>query len=521
MNEKVQTDKRIAKNTLFLYFRMLLTMGVALYSSRVVLNVLGVEDYGIYNVVGGVVAMFALLNSSLASASQRFITFELGKKENQKLRETFSTTVTIHNLIALVVLILAETVGLWFLKNHINISESRMNAAIWVYQFSIFAFVVDIISVPYNASIIAHEHMKAFAYVGILEVILKLVVVFLLPVFEFDKLKFYAILIFSIMVIIRFVYGYYCKSHFEECRYKFYWDKNLFKSIASFAGWNFIGTSSYILMTQGVNILLNLFFGVVVNAARGIASQVQNAIWSFITNFMTALNPQITKSYASGDYNQMFRLVNQGTRFSFYLMCIISIPILIEAETILSIWLKTVPDYAVVFVRLSLLFSLSQTLSNTLVTAMLATGDIKMYQIIVGGIQMLNLPLSYLALKAGFPPQSTLVVAIAISVGLLLFRLKLLRKKIEFSIRFYLLNILGNVSLVFIASSMLPLLCLYYMEPGIVRLLTTSFISVISTLVSIFYLGLKTKERQMIKTKIGEKLKNFQYKKLIPIFLKQ
>jgi len=477
-------------------------MGVSLYTSRIVLNTLGVTDFGIYNVVGGVVAMFSLINGSLSAASQRFITFELGKKTGQRLKETFSITVTIHTLIAIVIFILAETVGLWFLNAKMNIAPERMAAANWVFQCSVLTFLIEIISVPYNASIIAHEHMKAFAYVSIIEVSLKLGVVFLLQYFIFDKLELYAILILMVYVIIRLIYGIYCKIHFPECKYRFYWDRTLFRKIASFAGWNFIGASSSVLMTQGINILLNLFFGVIVNAAQGIAMQVQNAIGSFINNFMTALNPQITKSYAGGDREYMMTLVQQGARFSFYLMFILSLPVLIETESILKLWLKIVPEYAVIFVRLSLIYAISQTLSNTLITAMLATGNIKRYQIIVGGIQLLNFPFSYIVLRIGLPPQSTLLIAIVISFVCLFARLWLLRGMIGLSAKYYLSKVFGNVMLVATSSVLIPIVVYTHMESGFIRLFTVCVVSVLSTLIVMYFIGLTAKEKVFIKDKI-------------------
>lgn len=497
-----ENNKRIAKNTLLLYFRMFITMGVSLYTSRIVLNTLGVSNFGIYNVVGGVVAMFSLINGSLSTASQRFITFELGKKTEQRLKETFSITVTIHTLIAIVIFILAETVGLWFLNAKMNIPTDRMVAANWVFQCSVLTFLIEIISVPYNASIIAHEHMKAFAYVSIVEVTLKLAVVFLLQYFIFDKLELYAILILVVYIIIRLIYGIYCKKYFEECKYKFYWDKAMFHQIASFAGWNFIGTSSSVLMTQGVNILLNIFFGVIVNAAQGIAMQVQNAVGSFISNFMTALNPQITKSYAGGEREYMMTLVQQGARFSFYLMFILSLPILIETESILKLWLKIVPEYAVIFVRLSLIFAISQTLSNTLVTAMMATGKIKRFQIIVGGIQLLNFPFSYIALRIGLPPQSTLIIAIIMSFICLSARLWLLRGMIGLSAKYYLSNVFGNVMIVAACSVIIPIIVYMHMGSSLIRVFTVCSVSVLSTITVMYFIGLTTKERGFIQDKI-------------------
>lgn len=319
MSQISQNNKRIAKNTLLLYFRMLFMMVVSLYTSRVVLNALGVEDFGIYNVVGGVVAMFSMLSGSLSAAITRFITYELGTGNQENLKKIFSSAVTIQLWLAILIIFLAEAVGVWFLNVKMNIPEIRMTAANWVFQFSVLTFAVNLISVPYNASIIAHERMSAFAYISILEAIGKLAIAFLVVVSSIDRLVFYAILMCVVALIVRLAYGFYCKRHFDECTYHFIFDKDLLKRMFGFAGWNFIGAASSILRDQGGNIIINLFAGPTVNAARGIAFQVNNAIHGFVSNFMTALNPQITKSYASGNSDYMMILICQGARLSFYM----------------------------------------------------------------------------------------------------------------------------------------------------------------------------------------------------------
>jgi O-antigen/teichoic acid export membrane protein len=498
----LETNKRIVKNTLLLYIRMLFSLGVSLYTSRVVLNVLGVEDFGIYNVVGGVVAMFALINASLSAASQRFITFELGKLSDQKLVETFSAVVTIHAILAIVIFVLAETIGLWFLNTRLNIAISRIDAANWTYQCSVFSFLTALLSVPYNAAIVAHEKMKAFAYIGIIEVVLKLAVVYVLVFVKIDKLKLYAVLILLVAVIVRLIYGYYCRNKFAECKFKLLWHKEIFLRIASFAGWSFIGTSSVVLMTEAVSILLNMFFTVIVNAAQGIAMQVQSAITGFVSNFMTALNPQITKSYASGDHKYMMTLVQQGARFSFYLIFFISLPLLIETESILKLWLKIVPDYTVIFVRLTLIYSIFQTLSNTLITAQLATGNIKTYQIVIGGLQMLNLPFSYVALRIGFPPQSTMVIAIAISFFCLSARIYLLRSIIKLPVAHYLQHVVLNVIVVAICSAIIPIVVYSNMKNGLPRFFCVCSLCVVSTTAVIYSIGLSKKERTLVRSKM-------------------
>ena len=350
MIQSSENNKRIAKNTLLLYFRMLLLMVVSLYTSRVVLNALGVEDFGIYNVVGGVVAMFTVISGSLSAAISRFITFELGKGDGEGLKNTFSAAVTIQLLLSLVIVLLIESVGVWFLNAKMTIPADRLAAANWVLQFSIVTFVINLVSVPYNATIIAHERMSAFAYISIFEAVGKLAVAFLITVSPIDRLVFYAVLMCAVAVSVRLMYGRYCKRHFTECTYRFRWDKELLRRMSGFAGWNFIGAASAVLRDQGGNIVINLFAGPAVNAARGISVQVNNAVTGFVQNFMTALNPQITKSYASGDRDYMMTLIYQGARLSFYMLLLLSLPVLVNTHYILGLWLKTVPGHTVLFV---------------------------------------------------------------------------------------------------------------------------------------------------------------------------
>lgn len=373
-------NKRIAQNTLMLYFRMFLIMAVTLYTSRVILQTLGVTDFGIYNVVAGVVTMFGFINSSLSGASSRFITFALGRGDVNELQKEFSSIVVIHYLIAAGILILAETVGLWFVLHKLVIPEGRMQAAFWVYQSAVVSSVVMLISTPYNALIIAHEHMGAFAYISILETFSKLGIVLLLFVVKYDKLIIYAVLIVLVQIIIRIVYTIYCRKHFPESNGNLILDKKRAREIFSYAGWILNGNLAVVGYTQGLNILLNLFFGPAVNAARGIAVQVQSACNQFFASFQTAVNPQITKSYAQNDLPYMHQLVMSSSRFSFYLMLLISLPILFQTEYILHLWLGKVPDYTVNFVRIMLLVALNYTLSGPTLIAIHATGRIKRFQ---------------------------------------------------------------------------------------------------------------------------------------------
>ena len=502
MSQTSDNNKRIAKNTLLLYFRMLFMMVVSLYTSRVILNALGVEDFGIYNVVGGVVAMFSVISGSLSAAISRFITYELGKGDQSKLNKIFSASVTIQLLLSLIIVVLIESVGVWFLNTKMTIPMERMAAANWVLQFSIINFVINLISVPYNAAIIAHEKMSAFAYISILEAVGKLAIAFLIMVSPIDKLIFYAILMCIVAVVIRFTYGHYCKKHFAECTYHFHWDKEILKQMFGFAGWNFIGASSVVFRDQGGNIILNIFFGPTVNAARGIAIQVNTAITGFVQNFMTALNPQITKSYASGDGEYMMTLIFQGARLSFYMLLLLSLPVLINTHYILVIWLKIVPEHAVLFVRLILIFAMCESISNPLITAMLATGKIRNYQIVVGGLQLLNLPLSYICLKTGFVPESILVVAIIISLACLFARLYMLRGMIGLSSILYMKNVFLNVLAVALFSTIIPYMLFCYMKETFFSFIIITLIAVLCTLVVEFYIGCNQKERFFVLNKV-------------------
>lgn len=502
MSNTNQNSKRIAKNTLLLYVRMLFMMAVSLYTSRVVLQTLGVENFGIYNVVGGVVAMFSVISGSLSAAISRFITYELGKGDKDQLIRIFSSSVTIQLGLGLIILLLAEVIGVWFLNTKMTIPTDRMYAANWVFQLSILTFIINLISVPYNAAIIAHEKMSAFAYISILEVVAKLIIVYMLLWSPFDKLIFYAILMASVALIIRFVYGYYCKRHFEECTFHFIFDKELLKKMFSFAGWNFIGAASAVLRDQGGNIVINLFCGPAVNAARGIAYQVNNAITGFVSNFMMALNPQITKSYAAGDKEYMTTLIHQGARLSFYILLILSLPVIINTHYILTLWLNILPEHTTLFVQLVLIFAMSESISNPLITAMLATGKIRNYQIVVGGLQIMNLPISYILLRYGCIPETVLIVAICISQCCLAARLYMLKVMIGLSVHEYMSKVYFNVLSVTILSAITPCIASFYLKETFISFIIICAISVICTFTVIYFVGCNRKERQFVLSKI-------------------
>lgn len=498
MSEISTNNKRIAKNTLVLYVRMLFLMLVSLYTSRVILNALGVEDYGIYNVVGGIVTMFTILSGSLSAAISRFITFELGTGDKDKLKKIFSSSITIQAGLAIVIALLAESVGLWFLNEKMVIPDGRLAAANWCFQFSIITFGINLINVPYHAAIIAHERMSAFAYMSILEAIGKLTIAWCISINPIDRLVFYGLMLAILSCVIRLIYAWYCKKNFEECTYHFVYDSSLLKRMFAFAGWNFLGSGSAHLMNQGVNLLSNVFFGVTVNAARGIAVQVDHAIMQFVTNFTTAINPQITKSYAAGQKDYMFSLIFRGAKFSYFLLLFFAIPIIFETPTILKLWLKIVPDHAVNFVRLAVIISMIMVLSRTMVTAMLATGDIKKYQLIVGGLGMLVFPMAWLFFALGLPPEMAYVSIIIIYIGQWICRLFLLREMIGMSIKHYFQEVMSKVSLTTILAIPLPLVIYILIDGSILRLLILSISSFLITLVVIFYCGLDNEERQFV-----------------------
>ena len=497
---------KIARNTLMLYVRMLVLMLVGLYTSRVVLGALGEDDFGVYNVVGGVVSMFTIISGALNSAVSRFITFEMGKGAEAQLNKVYSTAVTIQLILAAVVVLLAEPLGLWFIDNKMTIDPSRIPAARWVLHFSLLAFVINLMSVPQMASITAHEHMSAYAYIGILDGLLRLGVAFLILHSPIDRLIYYAALMAGVVLIVRMAYGLYCRLHFEECRYRPVFDRPLIREMFSFAGWNFIGVTSGVLRDHGGNILVNLFSGPAVNAARGVAVQLNGAVQGFVTNFMTAVNPQITKSYAAGEKEYMFSLVRRSSRMSFFLLFLIALPVIFNADYLLSIWLKEVPEHSSLFVQLFLIFALSESLSNPMITAMLATGNIRNYQLVVGGIQLLNLPVSYVCLRMGAIPEVTVIVAIIISQICMWARLLMLSKATGFPVLPFLEEVYFSVLFKVVCGSLVVPLILEAVKPeGIAGFLVSTSVCVLWSMFVIMALGLQSDERKWIVNKIKDK----------------
>ena len=502
MSGQSQNNKRIAKNTLLLYFRMILMMVVSVYTSRVNLMVLGVEDYGIYNVVGGFVTMFLMISASLNNAINRFLTFEIGRGDVKSLTRTFSASVTIQFMLAGIFLLIAETIGFWFVNSKMVIPEERLFAANFVYQFSIISFILSLITVPYNAAIISHEKMSVFAYMSIFDVFGKLTIAWSTLYAPVDKLIFFSGIIMIFSLIMRLIYGIYCKRHFEECRCDFVFDREMLRNMFRFAGWNLIGSASAILRDQGGNIIINLFFGPVVNAARAIAIQVNNAVSGFVNNFQMALTPQITKNYASGNYEYMFTLALQGARLSFYILYFISLPIILNTGYILDLWLDEVPAHTILFIQLILGLAMCDCLANPFSTIALATGNIRNYQLIIGGLQMLNLPIAYICLRQGCIPETVTIVAIVMAIICMAFRLLMLKMMVKLSIRRVLRDVYLNVIIVGVLSPIVPYYVTMNVNKGFCSFIVSCMVCALSTFLIMIFVGCSKEERLFIYGKI-------------------
>lgn len=494
----IGNNKRIAKNTMMLYIRMMFMMLIGLYTSRVILDKLGEIDFGIYNVVGGFVSMFSIFNSGLISATQRFLTFELGKGDKKALRETYSSCMHIYIMISLIVIIFAETFGLWFIGNKMIIPPDRMTAAYWVFQFSLLTFVVALISNPQQSLIIAHEKMSTFAYISIFEAIAKLVIVYMLAIGDTDKLILYAIFMFLVQLSLRLIYGIYCKCHYDETKmiWSFNWMR--IKEIYGFTGWAMLGGFSVIGRTQGLNMLLNLFFGPVVNAARGISVQVLNAVNSFVANFQTALNPQIIKSYAQNDMKSMYKLIFYSSKISFLLLFILSLPLFLETEYILSVWLKKTPVYSVAFIRLLLFISMIDAISNPITRAIEATGKVRTYQLVAGTMMIAILPISYIFLKLGYDAPTVYWITMIMNAIVLLFRIILAERLVHLNIYNFIWDVLFRCSCAAILCIPIPYYLHTILSCGFTRLLLVSIIAFICVIMISYFVVLNANDRKSI-----------------------
>jgi len=488
-------NKRIAKNTLLLYIRLFVTMIIGLFTSRIVLQTLGIEDYGVYNVVAGFVAMFSLFTSSLSSAISRYLTYNLGKGDKDTLSRVFSTSMNIMVCTAFLFIVIGELLGIWFLNAHLNIPEDRMYAANWVFQLTLLTFATNLINVPNNSTIIAHERMDFFAYVSIFEVVMKLVIVYMLYVSPFDKLITYAFLYWLVAILILCIYSFYCKKNFNECRYHKVFDKDLLKEMSGFAGWNLLGSGTYIFNTQGVNILTNMFFNVASNAARGVANTVEGIAKHFVQNFTTAINPQITKSYAEGNFPYLYSLVCRGSKFSYILMLFFFVPFMFETETIMKLWLGEYPLEAPVFLRLSMIGTMFDLLGNSTANAAWATGDIKKYYIIVGGLGMAVFPLTWVVFAMGFPAYTAYIVFALIYAVIMVVKVYIIKGLVGFPPRLFLMSVILPILVTTITSFIVPAIVFYSMDGSIIRTIVVSAVSIVSVAICTYYTGLTAQEK--------------------------
>lgn len=494
-----------------LYVRMLFTLAVGLYTSRVVLQVLGVSDFGLYNVVGGIVTIFTFLNGTLTTGTQRFLSYAIGEGNKDKLKKVFDTSVILHAVVSVAILILAETVGLYLLNYKMQIPAGRETAAFWVFQLSIFATVLNVMQVPYRASLVAHERMDIFAYVGIYETVMKLAIVYVLLITGFDKLIMYAFLIMAVHATAILYNIVYCRKRFEECTYNFTMDKKIFGEIARFSGWNIFGCGAVSMQGQGVNILLNMFFGTVVNAARGIAFQVNNIVMQFVNNFQTAVNPQIVKLYAAGETKEMIKLVINNSKFAAYLLLFIAVPVSIELEYLLEIWLGEYPDYTPIFLRIVLFQSLVQTMTRPVVMVVHAVGKMKMVNLTAGGSLLLILPISYMLMKLGCEPITIFAVNVIPWFFETFFELYYENKYCGFPIWEYYKEVYGRVFPLAVLMLLIPGLLHYFIPAdGFIRFFVVGFVSVMSSSLIILYLGIN----RSLRLKIFNKAKQIVNSKL-------
>ena len=503
MDKSQNNTKRLAKNTLLLYFRQILIMLVSLYTVRVVLKVLGEEDYGIYNVVAGIVTMFSFLTSTMASASQRYLAVDLTTGDLTKQKQTFGLILWTYILLIIATVVLAESIAVWFLNAKMTIPDNRLYAANWVLQAAILMFVVNIIATPYLSAVIAHEKMGVYAYVNIFDAVLKLAIVFVLEVMSYDKLILYAVLLLTSSILATSCYILYCRKTFPECKANLFYDKQQMKEMTAFAWWNMIGTVANLLRSQGINVLLNLFFNPTINAARAIAYQINNAIISFSNNFYTAVKPQIIKSYAAGENERMIHLITSSSRLAFFLVFMLSLPVYLNIDFILKLWLENPPEYACLFSKLVLINILLEVFSMPLVTGLQATGNIKRYQSVISVIYLLNIPISYVLLRCGYPPEITMYVNIALVMISFTPRLLICKKYYSLSIPEYMKSVLLKTLLVTAICYTANYYLLRLFDANTVVNLCISCVAIIFvTGFVILFIGLQNAERQLIANKI-------------------
>ena len=505
-NKMQSRTERIAKNTFLLYFRQILTMLVSLYTTRVILNSLGAENYGIYHVVFGFVMVFTFLNTAMGGATLRFLNYSIGQNDKEQEKKVFSACFIIHVMIAIFFIILAQTIGLWFFRNWLNIPLDRQSAAFIVFQFWVVIAAINILRSPYDATIIAHEKMSFFAIVSVLEAVMLLCIAILLPLIPYDKLIVYVALFFVYGLINFWIYKIYCNRTFETARFRLCKDRALYRQLAAFSGWSIFGVIGNLSIANGLNILVNIFYGVAVNAALGLATQIENAVYSFVVNFQTAFQPQIVKSYAAKDRDYFTQLIFQTSKVSFYIMFFIALPLFINADFVLRLWLTNVPEHTVIFTRLILLFLLLETFAGPLWMSIAATGNIKKYLVMESSIKIACLPLAFLFLRLGFNPAWVLIIKIGINFLLFAWRILFVSKRIGLSIKKYILDVIMPVIIVVAFSSAVTVFTAGFFVNW-PRLIITCFVSVLCTGCLAFFIGLNAVEKKVLLGWIKEKLK--------------
>lgn len=506
--QQQSSNRRIVKNTAFLYVRMLLLLFVNLFTARIVLNALGESDYGLYNVVGGIIVFFSVINGVLAAGTSRFLTYDLGKGDLGELKKTFSASFTMHVCAALIVLVLSETIGLWFLNTQLVIPDDRLIAANWVFQFSILTAMLTLTQVPYSASIISHERMNIYAWTGIAEGVFKLAIAFsLLYAGYSDRLIAYGFLTFLWSALLQLYYRFYCRKYFPESKLFVVKDKRVYKRMLSFSLWDLGGSLGTVANSQGMNFILNIFFGLIVNTARGLAVQVESALQQFSNNFMTAVKPQIVKSYAKEDYQRFFELIFESSKYSYFLMLVVALPVVLESEYILNLWLVNTPQYTVNFLRLTLAASVFRAMARPVIDGCHATGNIKRLNLYTCSVVIMTLPLSWIAFKMGYPPESIFIIYGTLLCINNFIELYVLKIEINYSIREYLITVMARCLVVTIIVSIPPFLVTILLKPSFFRLCLTVFCSVLCVGCGVYFMVLNKYQREKVKAVLSNRLR--------------
>ena len=502
----LENNKRIAKNTIYLYIRTGVTMLVSLYTSRIVLNALGLEDYGIWGVLGSIISMFGFINQSLSSSIFRYITHAIGTKDNDAINRTYSASIIIHIGLALVIFILCETLGLGFVNKNLVIPDVKRHMANIVFHLVVINSAISLLAVPFNAVIIAYERMNVYAYLTIVDTLFKLLIAAVVFWVPSNKLIWYAVMMLVITIAMLVFYYTYVRLSFVNLRFQHIRDKSLFKSLLNFSGWSMWGNLAYVGYSQGLNMLLNVFYGPMVNAARSISLQIEQSVRTFVTNFQTAVNPQIINNYAQDEFAQMHLLMFRSSRFSFYLLLFFAVPIVLETNIILILWLKQVPEHTIAFVRIMFAVIALEVISNSVMTGVVATGNIKKYQIVVGSILLMIVPISYVVLRLGAPAESVFIIYLVVEVFAVIARLIIAKGLIKLSVWEFWNQVIAKVMFVLVGSLVPPLVIHIFFQASIIRLIVVLVVGCLSTGLAIYLLGLDEREKDLVLSTLRQKL---------------